>query len=132
MKTLADVIISTGKDVLDHLDRDAAVPTVSRQACQGDVSVLRVTTKPAVTPMPQMVVVVASEASSNTHTLHPNGICYWDAAKSAGLILGTLTVPEGSEAYLSHQEHGALLIAPGTYRIGRQREFSQEWRLVAD
>ena len=42
------------------------------------------------------------------------------------------TVPEGVDVLLSHQEHGALLLSPGTYRIGTQREFAGEWRAVAD
>ena len=133
--TLAEVIARTGKDVLDYLDRSAEVPTVDKVAAQGDVSILRVTTKPATAPMPKVVVVVASEASSNTHTLHPDGPCFWDSHTPRGvgdIVLGTLTVPEGSQAYLSHQEHGALIVAPGTYRVGRQRELRGEWAIVAD
>lgn len=135
MTTLADVIDWTGRDVLDHLDRQAAVPTVERQACQGDVSILRVTTSPATTPMPTEVVLAASVASPNTHTLHPNGACFWDAHTATGpsdVELGTLTVPDGSLAYLSHEEHGALIVLPGTYRVGRQRELRSEWATIAD
>lgn len=135
MITLADAIAATGKEVLDYLDRAAEVPVVSRAACQGDVSILRVTTHPAATSMPATVVVVASEASSNTHTLHPDGECFWEphtATDPSDVVLGVLTVAEGSHAFMSHQEHGALLIAPGTYRIGRQREFSGEWAYVRD
>lgn len=133
--TLEQVIDRTGKDVLDYLDRQARVPVVTRAACQGDVSLLRVTTKPATTPMPDTVVVVRSEASSNTHTLHPHGPCLWGvhtARRDGDVMLGTLTVPDESEAYLSHPEHGAMLLTPGTYRVGRQRELRDEWAMVAD
>lgn len=122
--------------VLDHLDREATLPTVTAAACQGDVSILRVTTPPATTPMPKSgVPVVRGEAGGNTHSLHADGtgVC-WDQAKTSGdgLTLGTLTVPEGTAAFLLHPEHGGMAITPGTYRIGRQREFAGEWRLVAD
>lgn len=132
---LSDSLTITGKTVLDHLDRAAEVPRINRIAAQGDVLVLRVTTTPATDPLPRCVIAVASEASSNTHTLHPNGPCYWHphtATNVADLVLGTLTVPDGSTALLSHQEHGNIEIDPGTYEIRRQREFAGEWRYVAD
>lgn len=122
----------TGKSVFDYLDRDADVPQVSKVAPQGDVLILRVTTKPATTLMPKTVVVVQSEASANTHTLHPSGECFWDATPNAGLVQGKLTVPEDSSALLSHQEHGAFEILPGTYELRRQREWGSEWRQVHD
>jgi hypothetical protein len=134
--TLAEMITLTGKDVLDYLDRDVAVPTVTAAACQGDVGVFRDDALPPSTaPMPAAVVVVRSEASSNTHSLHPDGACFWEPNPSSSvtdLTLGVLTVPSGSRAFLSHPEHGGLVILPGTYRVGRQREFAGEWAFVAD
>ncbi|CPV66416.1 hypothetical protein [Mycobacteroides abscessus] len=140
MITLGEAETLTGKSVLEHLDREADVPQVSKAAAQGDVLVLRVETDNVDTPMPQTVVVVQSEASTNTHTLHPSGNCFWEASDQAllsgttdaGLVLGKLTIPEGSTALLSHQEHGALEILPGTYEIRRQREFAESWRMVSD
>jgi hypothetical protein len=134
MATLAQIEKQTGVTVFDWLTRDAEVPVVTRAACQGDVSVLRVTTGPATTALPQAgVAVVRGEAGGNTHSLHGVG-CLWDVADGRGgeLVLGALTVPEGCEAVLAHPEHGFLALAPGTYRIGRQREFAGEWRMVAD
>jgi len=133
--TLADVIARTGKDVVDHLDRLSAIPTISRQACQGDVSILRVDAPAATTPMPPETVVAESVASPNTHTLHPHGPCRFDRhtpADPGDVVLGILTVPDGAEAYLAHPEHGALIIASGTYRIGRQRELRAECVAVRD
>ncbi|WP_157932199.1 hypothetical protein [Mycobacteroides abscessus] len=130
--TLSAVKELTGKAFFDYLDHEVEVPQVSKQAAQGDVLILRVTTKPATTLMPKTVVVVASEASANTHTLHPSGDCFWDATPNAGLVQGKLTVPDGSSAVLSHQEHGAFEILPGTYELRRQREWGSEWRQVHD
>ncbi len=136
MLTLAESVRITGKSVFDYLDHAAEVPRVDKVAAQGDVLALRVvTTKAAVTPMPRTVVVVASEASLNTHTLHPNGECFYDrhvASESGDVLLGRLTIPQGSTALLSHQEHGNIEILSGTYEIRRQREFAGEWRMVAD
>ena len=133
--TIDSMTTRTGVTVLDHIDPSADVPVVSVAAAQGDVSILRVTTRPATTPMPARVDVVRGEAGGNTHSLHPSGDCFWDAGTArsvADLTLGTLTVPEGSTAVLAHPEHGFLELAPGTYRIGRQREYAGEWAYVAD
>ena len=133
--TIDSMTTRTGVTVLDHIDPSADVPVVSVAAAQGDVSILRVTTRPATTPLPARVDVVRGEAGGNTHSLHPSGDCFWDAATArsvADLTLGTLTVPEGSTAVLAHPEHGFIELAPGTYRIGRQREYAGEWAYVAD
>ena len=133
--TINSMTAQTGVTVLDHIDPSADVPVVSVAAAQGDVSILRVTTAPAKTPMPARVDVVRGEAGGNTHSLHPSGECFWDAHAASSvtdLTLGTLTVPEGSTAVLAHPEHGFLEIAPGTYLVGRQREYAGEWAYVAD
>jgi len=130
--TLAHVEAKFGVAMLDHLDRQAEIPTVTKAACQGDVSILRVTTKAATTPLPQAgVAVVRGENGGHTHSVH-GARCFYDPAEGGSLTLGTLTVPDGGEAFLLHPEHGGLAIAPGTYRVGRQREFAGEWRMVAD
>ena len=135
MTTIKEMVSLTSKSVFDYLDLEAEVPKIDRAAAQGDVLVQRVTVAPATTSMPKCVVVVASEASSNTHTLHPVGDCFYDAhrATSQGdVLLGKLTVPEGSTAFLSHQEHAGIEVLPGTYEVRRQREFAGEWAYVAD
>ena len=132
--TLADAITRTGVDVLDYLDRDAALPVAAPGApcIQGDVSILPVAGA-ARTPMSRSVPVVRGEVGGNTHSLHADGPCFWDPARDRdGLRLGTLTVPEGSSAVMLHPEHGGIEFAPGTYDIGRQREYAGEWRQVAD
>lgn len=136
MATVGQIEKHTGVEVFDYLARDAEVPTVTSAGCQGDVSILRVTTKPATTPAPKAgVAVVRGENGGNTHSLHGDGPILWDPATDRAddsLVLGTLTVPDGSQVVLAHPEHGFLAIAPGTYRIGRQREWAGEWRMVAD
>jgi hypothetical protein len=129
-----EAIAATGTEIIDYLDRDASIPTVTTAACQGDVSILRVTTSPATTPVPPAgVAVVRGESGGNTHSLHAaGGAIFWDTTSGDGVALGTLTVPAGCTALLAHPEHGYLEIQPGTYRIGRQREQADEISLVAD
>lgn len=130
---LREAIDAHGVEVFEHLSRDAEIPVVTSVACQGDVSILRVTTKAAVIAIPRAgVPVVRGESGGNTHSLHGDG--FFDPApeRNGSLALGTLTVPEGASVVLLHPEHGGMEIAPGTYRIGRQREYAGQWRQVAD
>ena len=85
--TIDSMTTRTGVTVLDHIDPSADVPVVSIAAAQGDVSILRVTTRPATTPMPARVDVVRGEAGGNTHSLHPSGDCFWDAATARSSLL---------------------------------------------
>ena len=100
---------------------------------QGDVSILRVTKTAATKLIPKAGVVVAqSGQGGHAHTI--TGAAMFDRAdqRNGSLVIGRLTVPTGADVLISHQEHGALLIAPGTYEIGSQREFAGMWRAVAD
>lgn len=131
--TLEEARAVTGTDFYDYLDAQSTVPIVTTAAAQGDVSILRVTTGPAVTPIPSAGVVVAqSGQGGHAHTITGAGMFDRAPQRSGSLVVGTLTVPEGVDVLISHQEHGALLLAPGTYQIGTQREYAGMWRAVAD
>ena len=132
MATLAELTSAYGVDVLEHLDHQADIPVLSGPQIQGDVSILPVTTKAAVTSIPAGGLVVATGREGHDHRLLPGG--FFDPAPQwdGSLVIGTLTVPEGVEQYLAHDEHGYTGIAAGTYQVGRQREFAGEWRQVAD
>ena len=131
--TLAKARELSGTEFYNYLDQQAEVPVVTRAACQGDVSLLRVTKVAATTPIPNVGVVVAqSGQGGHAHTI--TGAAMFDRAdqRNGSLVVGRLTVPEGVDVLISHAEHGALLIAPGTYEVGTQREFAGMWRAVAD
>jgi hypothetical protein len=136
--TLEQLIARHGADVLEHLDRQVDIPVTDQPQIQGDVSVLPMSTAArARTPVPpEGVAVIRGVSGGNTHSLHGDGRIFFDptSGDDESLALGTLTVPEGSTAWLAHPEHGYLGIAPGTYRIGRQREHEprREARFVAD
>jgi hypothetical protein len=108
------------------------IARVDDVAAQGDVLISTARTRRARTPLTAPVAVVDAQFGGNPHTLHPDGQCFWDAEVGESLKLGVLTVRPGSRAFLFHREHGALEIAPGTYRLGRQREFIEAWQMVAD
>lgn len=137
MHTLATLIDRHGVTVDDHLDTDALVPVNTGLQRQGDVVVVPTPdAQAAAAPVPQNgVPVVRGEAGGNTHTILADGpgvCCDTRQATAQDLTLATLTVPEGSVAYLAHPEHAYTGIGPGTYEIRRQREQADELRIVAD
>lgn len=102
---------------------------------QGDVLV-RPADVSATTPVPASgTPVVRGESGGNTHAIYAaDGQVFCDtfAASATSLRVATLSVPDGSTAYLGHPEHGYSGIAPGNYEIRRQREMGEKMRMVAD
>ncbi len=128
---------ATGIEVLDYLDRQAEVPILTGIQRQGDVIVIpqRPGLVSAAKPITDAIPVVRGENGGNTHALVADGPCTWAARERVSATepdLGTLTVPEGSGAFLAHPEHGFLGIGPGQYTIRRQVEEADKARLVAD
>lgn len=121
-------------DAIEHPDLE--IPIISGNQRQGDVLILKVTTRHAGQPLGSGVTVVRAETNTaNTHTLVGDGLWAPNARASRDdeLVQGWLTVPTGGEAFLIHtEEHSALGIGAGTYEIRRQREYAGEWRRVAD
>lgn len=137
MRTLEQLIDTHGVDVDDHLDRAELVPVLAGMQRQGDVIVIPQRPNAAAhAPIPtEGIPVVRGENGGNTHLLLAVGPCMWapnTTTDPAELTLGTLDVPDDAEAYLAHPEHGYVGIAPGSYRIGRQREMADEIRRVQD
>lgn len=135
---LSEAIGRYNTDVLEHLDRDAAIPHITDAGIQGDVSVLRDNTITAAsTAVPAAgVAVVRGENGGNTHLLLPDGAVFYDRAPvdddPETTVIGTLTVPEGSTAVLAHPEHGYMTFGAGTWRVGRQREQADVVAFVED
>lgn len=135
MATTTEMIETTGVSVITEQDFNLEIPVLAGIQRQGDVLVrpADVTAKTAVpaagTP------VVRGENGGNTHAIYAaDGDVFCDVSASSvrDLRVATLTVPEGSTAYLGHPEHGYQGIAPGSYEIRRQREQAEEMRMVAD
>lgn len=66
------------------------------------------------------VVLALGEKTLHKHTittLDPNDLEVWRQLEGGWII--TLK----TEAQLTHNQHGALTIAPGTYRVGQEREY---------
>lgn len=134
--TLTEAIARFDVDVLDHLDREVTIPSVSRIGRQGDVLIVRRDkTTAATTAVPTAgYPAVRGESGGNTHLLLADGAVFYDARtpSPSSLDLGVLTITPGATGYLAHPEHGYLAITPGTYVLRRQREQADELRLVAD
>lgn len=134
MTTYTDILTRHNVTLPPHLEAQAAVPVLTGTQRQGDV--LIVPTRPATPKGNQVpaegVPVVRGENNGNTHLLVTDGPATWHPTPTANLTLGTVTIPAGSTGYLLHPEHGANGIAPGSYRISRQREMRDEIRRVAD
>lgn len=141
-------MFTTTRSLLDRADvtcaveevlADIEVPIVAGPQRQGDVGVFP---RPALTPAERQALslvpaagipVVRGESGvRNSHVLLADGPVSW-ASRSGGIELGVLDVPEGSTAHLIHtDEHSAISIAPGTYRVTGKREQADEIRRVAD
>lgn len=129
----------------DGLVVDADLPTAApgSPCAQGDVTVfawsdLRRKAQDATTPIPADGVTIAVGNGGHHHTLYGAG--FFDARRGDEMVYGTLTVPGDGQVLLLHtdpsrrlsDEHGAVQITAGTYRIGGQREQADEIRRVAD
>jgi hypothetical protein len=106
--------------------------------------------RPAITPVPPEGIVVSTGREGHEHRLLPGPARFdpvqldpaWQYSarllEQPFLLIGILTVPAGGEQYLAHDEHGYLGIGPGTYEVGRQREWTPStrtgsgWGLIQD
>lgn len=134
VRTIDELAVSTGVDVLAHLDRKLEIPLLSGLQFQGDVAIVPTGSRRATTPVPARgVAVVRGENGGNTHAIQADGRVSCDVreASATDLLLAVLTVESG-EAVLCHPEHGFNRIGPGDYELRRQREQADELRLVAD
>jgi hypothetical protein len=136
--TIAMAERQTGIEVLDYLDREAEVPILTGVQRQGDVIVIP-HRRPGLIAGAKLVTdsipVVRGENGGNTHALVADGPCSWaprPEVTASSPDLGTLTVDEGSTAFLAHPEHGFLGIGPGQYTIRRQVEETDRRQLVSD
>jgi hypothetical protein len=130
--TLAELSQTSGHDVLDHLEMDAAIPVIDGLQAQGDLIVIPIATFGEVAPYfsvgwrpvpPSGVELLRAANGGNPHTLvadpHTCEWCPW-IRDETGLAIGALR--NTRTVYLIHREHGATGIAPGTWVVRRQRE----------
>ena len=141
---LAELLDRSELDVLDHLEREVAVPVIDGPQAQGDLIVLPMAMVPAVfiskwatwQPVPwHGVELVRGVAGNNPHTLVADtGTCQWTpAVVDPSLRLAVAVFENIATAYLIHPEHGGTGVAPGRWVVRRQREYGRfRHRLVAD
>lgn len=136
MATTTELSAATGVTVITAINDNIEIPVLAGLQRQGDVIVIPCTGLVASTPVPATgTPVVRGENGGNTHAVYAADgpvFCDTQAGTADELRVATLTVPEGSTAYLGHPEHGYMGIAVGTYELRRQREMADELRMVAD
>ena len=136
ISTLADLVDRHGVDVDDHLDRADIVPVLTGLQCQGDLIVVPQrkgkSAGQSVPVPPAGIPVIRGESGGNTHLLLADGDITWTETARAGQNIGVVDIPAGATAWLAHEEHGYVGIAPGSYVLRRQREQADEIRMVAD
>ena len=112
------------------------VPVLCGPQRQGDVLIVPAALTASIPVGASGTPVVRGENVGNTLVIYAaaGGPVYCDLVAPCGdyLRVATLTVPEGSTAYLGHPEHGYLGIASGSYQIRRQREQIGSTRIIAD
>lgn len=131
--TLARLTERSGRYVLDHLEREAAVPVIDGPQAQGDLLVLphhlvldevHLPTQGWTAVPPEGIELLRSTTGGTPHTLvADSGTCHWagnSVRDRTGLTLGVFRAT--GPVYLLHAEHGGTGIAPGTYAVRRQRE----------
>lgn len=106
-------------------------------ARQGDVLIIADNNAPTGTEIPRdrgRVVLAYGEVTGHAHTIIDPGAALFDLAQgSDGATLEDRVLVVPSAATLTHEEHDAIIIPPGRYRVIRQREYTpQEIRSVAD
>jgi hypothetical protein len=103
---------------------------------QGDVALLRDDSARAGDVIPRdngRVVLAYGEVTGHAHAFDVDHVTLYAPAKKAKSSDRVLKVV-GNVAYLKHEEHDKIAIPPGTYRVVRQREWTDadEPRVVAD
>src|SRR5262245_1378119 len=130
--TLAELTQISGLEVLEHLEREIAIPVVDGVQAQGDLIVIPAAILGEIRVPehqhwrevpPSGVELLRSAGGGNPHTLvGERRTCEWTAwvHDPEGLAIGVLR--NTRPAYLIHPEHGGSGIAPGTWVVRRQRE----------
>lgn len=73
------------------------------------------------------IVLAEGEATGHAHAIKTPGVMFYEMPD------GERYVHSEKQFKILHEEHGAILLDPGVYRIGRQREYHPtELRQVAD
>lgn len=103
---------------------------MNRLCAQGDILIERVDDfRPSglIAPQPAsgITVVAEGEATGHRHAIYERVTFFRDDELArdvpSQLYIGHVRVT-GADAYLRHDEHDAITLAPGTYRMRRQRQ----------
>lgn len=147
MKTMQTLIDEHGlvpdASVFEQIEAELEIPVYSAVQFQGDLAflplpVVEIQVSPRMDakwlPVPKAGVALLTGQGGHTHRLVADpGSARWttDVVDGSGQALGVIDVKE--PAYVQHEEHGALGLAPGQWVVRRQVEWADQQRqLVAD
>ncbi|MEV6901766.1 hypothetical protein [Amycolatopsis sp. NPDC051372] len=130
---LAQLLDRSGLDVLEHLERQVAVPVLDGLQAQGDLIVIphalvartvELRTNAWWQTVPHGgVELVRGVDGRNPHTLVADpDTCQWSPSIRDPLNLGIALFENSAPAYLIHPEHGGSGVAPGRWLVRRQQE----------
>lgn len=99
---------------------------------QGDVWIERILKLPTkltkVEPVSGRIILAYGEVTGHHHSIAADAADWWKVEGEADQFLTVKTATE-----VVHQEHAPIVLAPGRYRVRRQREYAPEAiRNVAD
>lgn len=101
-----------------------------KQIRQGDVYLKPCTILPdgmkKIKPVNGRIILAEGEATGHAHTMYADSATLFGVEEKMIVVVHEQTI-------LEHQEHRAIEVAPGTYWVTRQREYSpKEIRRVMD
>ncbi len=94
---------------------------------QGDLLFVRCNSVPADAEIVRDGVIARGETSGHAHRLQLG------RGRALMLLAGIAFIRARYRATITHEEHGAVTLPPGNYKVTRQREYRpQGWETVAD
>lgn len=140
MKTLDDIQQMSGQKVYDYLDTATDIPVHTGLVAQGDIMVIPevmwecngITVEDGHTqPVPPAGIIILSGMHSHVLVAEPTAATWTTTVTDReNLALGIIDVT--ATAYILHEEHGAVGLAPGRYCVRQSREQADVLRKVAD
>ncbi|GII97054.1 hypothetical protein [Sinosporangium siamense] len=136
----------TGLAVLDHLEKQVAIPVIDGLQAQGDLLIVPLRMIATAVSIDNWATwrevpadgfeVLRGAAGGNPHTLVADAsTCHWTTQARDTFELAIGIFRNTKPAYMLHPEHGATGFSPGVYVVRRQRELGHSRggrRLVAD
>ncbi len=128
--------INTGVSWPSNEQEDVTMKTFQNQAAQGDMLITRVESLPEGLTEAEAVHgehVIAHSETGHNHVISEDGVSVFEAANDPFVLYLKVDNTTELRHLRSFDTHESLKIAPGLYRVNRQREYTPEgFRRAAD